>query len=56
MRLGQNGAKNQLLLLCTDRKSGPRSGGGVVDNTSDYQLRLQYRDRKIDPPLHRSFG
>ena len=29
-----------------------RSGGGVVDNTLDYQS----RDRKLDPPLHRSFG
>ena len=29
-----------------------RSGGGVVDNTLDYQS----RDRKIDPPLLRSFG
>ena len=29
-----------------------RSGGDVVDNTLDYQP----RDRKIDPPLHRSFG
>ena len=29
-----------------------RSGSGVVDNTLDYQS----RDRKIDPPLHRSFG
>ena len=28
-----------------------RSGGGVVDNTLDYQS----RDRKIDPPLLRSF-
>ena len=30
----------------------PRSGGGVVDNTLDYQS----RGRKIDPPLLRSFG
>ena len=29
-----------------------RSGGGVVDNTLDYQS----RGRKIDPPLLRSFG
>ena len=29
-----------------------RSGGGVVDNTQDYQ----FRDRKIDPPLLWSFG
>ena len=29
-----------------------RSGGGVVDNTLDYQS----RDRKIDPSLLRSFG
>ena len=29
-----------------------RSGGGVVDNTLDYQS----WDRKIDPPLLRSFG
>ena len=29
-----------------------RNGGGVVDNTLDYQS----RDRKIDPPLPRSFG
>ena len=29
-----------------------RSGDGVVDNTLDYQ----YRGRKIDPPLLRSFG
>ena len=28
------------------------SGGGVVDNTLDYQS----RGRKIDPPLLRSFG
>ena len=27
-------------------------GGGVVDNTLDYQS----RGRKIDPPLLRSFG
>ena len=30
----------------------PRSGGGVVDNTLDYQS----RGRKIDPPLFRTFG
>ena len=29
-----------------------RSGGGVVDNTLDYQS----RGREIDPPLLRSFG
>ena len=29
-----------------------QSGSGVVDNTLDYQ----YRGRKIDPPLLRSFG
>ena len=29
-----------------------RSGGGVVDNTLDYQS----RGRKIDPPFLRSFG
>ena len=29
-----------------------RGGGGVVDNTLDYQS----RGRKIDPPLLRSFG
>ena len=29
-----------------------RSGGGVVDNTLDYQS----RGSKIDPPLLRSFG
>ena len=29
-----------------------RSGGGVVDNTLNYQS----RGRKIDPPLLRSFG
>ena len=29
-----------------------RSGGGVVDNTLDYQS----RGRKMDPPLLRSFG
>ena len=29
-----------------------RSGGLVVDNTLDYQS----KDRKIDPPLPRSFG
>ena len=28
------------------------SGGGVVDNTLDYQ----FRGREIDPPLLRSFG
>ena len=32
--------------------SNARSGGGVVDNTLDYQS----RGRKIDPPLLRSFG
>ena len=32
--------------------NGLRSGGGVVDNTLDYQS----RGRKIDPPLLRSFG
>ena len=34
------------------RSREERRGGGVVDNTLDYQS----RDRKIDPPLHRSFG
>ena len=34
------------------RHSCRRSGGGVVDNTLDYQS----RDRKIDLPLLRSFG
>ena len=29
-----------------------QSGGSVVDSTLDYQS----RDRKIDPPLLRSFG
>ena len=32
--------------------SAKGSGGGVVDNTLDYQS----RGRKIDPPLLRSFG
>ena len=32
--------------------SEKRSGGGVVDNTLDYQS----MGRKIDPPLLRSFG
>ena len=31
---------------------GSRSGGGVVDNTLDYQS----RGLNIDPPLLRSFG
>ena len=36
-----------LLYICSFR-----SGGGLVDNTLDYQS----RDRKIDPPLLQSFG
>ena len=41
--------KSLLWLLLLNRL---RSGGGVVDNTLDYQS----RGRKIDPPLLRSFG
>ena len=42
-----------VLLFYVHRKHlRSRSGGGVVDNTLDYQS----RGRKIDPPLLRSFG
>ena len=38
--------------MTLDVYHGRRRGGGVVDNTLDYQS----RDPKIDPPLLRSFG
>ena len=40
------------VLLASGVHEHMRSGGGVVDNTLDYQS----RGRKIDPPLLRSFG
>ena len=45
--MNRNGLINRIGCLFVSR-----SGGGVVDNTLDYQS----RGRKIDPPLLRSFG
>ena len=41
-----------MFFRCPSIQAHCRSGGGVVDNTLDYQS----RGRKIDPPLLRSFG
>ena len=40
------------MMFSHEAQKSNRSGGGVVDNTLDYQS----RGRKIDPPLLRSFG